>query len=126
MATQGRSHTSKKLFDKGDGNLRRSPLSQRNLNLASEASAPRRNANADLEGDAGANEQDPREAVDHQQKNLERLEALKAKKAQEVKDMENEREKTKRRQEKLKNMILREAEENRKKKAEREKEMEEE
>lgn len=33
--------------------------------------------------------------------------------------MENEREKTKRRQEKLKNMILKEAEENRKKKAER-------
>lgn len=42
-----------------------------------------------------------------------RLEALKAKKAQEQKDIEAEREKTKRRQEKLKNMILKEAEENR-------------
>lgn len=41
---------------------------------------------------------------------MERLEALKAKKAQEQKDMENAREKTKRRQEKLKNMILKEAE----------------
>ena len=41
------------------------------------------------------------------------LEALKAKKAQEQKDIEAEREKTKRRQEKLKNMILKEAEENR-------------
>lgn len=82
MATQGRSHTSKKLIDKADGNLRRSPLSQRNLNLASEASAMRRNAaNAAADGEGDADDQEQREVVDHQQKNLERLEALKAKKA---------------------------------------------
>lgn len=47
--------------------------------------------------------------VDFEQKNLERLEAMKAKRAQEQREIEEQREKTRRRQEKLKNMILREA-----------------
>ena len=42
-----------------------------------------------------------------------KLEALKAKKATEIKEMEDQREKMKRRQDKLKNMILKEAEVNR-------------
>jgi|TARA_B110000305_G_C19226945_1_gene533309 hypothetical protein len=45
---------------------------------------------------------------------------LKAKKASEIKEMEDQREKMKRRQDKLKNMILKEAEDNRKKKKEQE------
>lgn len=45
---------------------------------------------------------------------------MKAKKASEIKEMEDQREKMKRRQDKLKNMILKEAEDNRKKKKEQE------
>lgn len=62
-------------------------------------------------------DQPPKRTVDFEQKNLDRLEALKAQKAMEKKENEEAREKMKRRQEKLKNMILKEAEENRAKKA---------
>ena len=63
-------------------------------------------------------DQQPKRLVDFEQKNLERLEALKAQKAAEKKQNEDARDKMKRRQEKLKNMILKEAEDNRAKKAE--------
>ena len=53
---------------------------------------------------------DPRKKVDYERKNIDRLEVLKAKKAAEIQQMEVEREKTKRRQEKLASKILREAE----------------
>ena len=52
------------------------------------------------------------------QRNIDRLEAMKVKRAQELKEMEDQREKTRRRQEKLKNIILKEAEDNRQKKRE--------
>jgi hypothetical protein len=55
---------------------------------------------------------------DYERKNLERLEALKNKKAQELREAEEQREKTRKRQEKLKNLILKEAQENRRKKEE--------
>ena len=42
-------------------------------------------------------EKDEKPKTNWEQKNFERLEALKAKKAQEIQQMENEREKTKRR-----------------------------
>ena len=58
VATQGRSHTSKKLLEKADGNQRRSPLSQRNLQLVNEASAARGSANAETEGDGVVPEQE--------------------------------------------------------------------
>lgn len=57
--------------------------------------------------------EDPKPQDNFVQKNIERLEAMKAKRAQEIKEMEEQREKTRRRQEKLKNIILKEAEENR-------------
>ena len=79
----------------------RSPLSQRNLNMQ-EAEAINEEGN-DYQG----------KKVDYERKNLDRLEALKAKKAAEIQQMEAEREKTKRRQEKLASKILREAEANR-------------
>ena len=59
----------------------------------------------------------PGRSVDFLQKNLDRLEALKARQAQEKAAIELQREKTRRHQEKLKNRILREAEDNRAKKA---------
>lgn len=59
-----------------------------------------------------------KKATDFGQKNLERLEALKAKKAQEHREMEEQREKTRKRQEKLKNLILKEAQDNRRLKEE--------
>jgi hypothetical protein len=43
---------------------------------------------------------------------------MKVKRAQEMKEMDDQREKTRRRQEKLKNIILKEAEDNRQKKRE--------
>lgn len=54
------------------------------------------------------------------QRNIDRLEEMKAKRAQEIKEMEEQREKTRRRQEKLKNIILKEAEDNRARKKEQE------
>ena len=54
------------------------------------------------------------------QRNIDRLEEMKAKRAQEIKDLEDQREKTRRRQEKLKNIILKEAEDNRARKKEQE------
>ena len=59
----------------------------------------------------------PGRRVDFLQKNLDRLEALKARQAQEKAAIELQRDKTRRHQEKLKNRILREAEDNRAKKA---------
>lgn len=50
-----------------------------------------------------------KKATDFEQKNLARLEALKNKKAQEQREIEEQREKTRKRQEKLKNIILKEA-----------------
>ena len=47
--------------------------------------------------DAEERQEVQRKPVNFEQKNMERLEALKAKKAQEVKDMEAQREKMKRR-----------------------------
>lgn len=57
----------------------RSPLSNKNMNVLLD------------------DEKDDKPKTNWEQKNFERLEAMKAKKAQETKDMENEREKTKRR-----------------------------
>lgn len=60
----------------------------------------------------------PKKVTDFEQKNLERLEAMKNKRAQEQREIEDQREKTRKRQEKLKNIILKEAQENRRKKEE--------